>query len=168
MSRDGFNFRNRGAISQRIGIFAAHFAAAKWERETKKWHSCAKGWGYGYENWIFKALGISQSISQLRNEARGCEMALVCQWGVSQLWKFLWRGCIGLGNHFTAKGRFRSQALISLRAYWGYKIISQPRAIFIGASFGLRNFVDHGFFLAFELLLIPRDLPSISLQFLLN
>ena len=64
---------------------------------------------------------------------------------------------MGLGNHFIAKGRFRNQALIL-----------QPRAIFEDASFGLRNLVDHGFSLVLELLLTPRDLPSTSLQFLLN
>ena len=75
---------------------------------------------------------------------KGCEMALVCQGGVLQLQNF------------------------SQRGVWGCEIISQPRAIFAGALFGLRNFADHGFFLAFELLLIPRDILSISLQFLLN
>ena len=95
-------------------------------------------------------------------------MALVCQRGVSQLRKFSQRGCMRLRNHFAAKGRFRSGGLISQRLLGGCEIISQPRGDFAGVPFGLQNFVDHGFFLAFELLLIPRDLPSISLQFLLN
>ena len=59
--------------------------------------------GFGCENGIFEALGISQSISQLRNGAKGYEMALVCQRGVSQLRKFSQRGCMGLRNHFAAK-----------------------------------------------------------------
>ena len=62
---------------------------------------------------------------------------------------------MGLRNHFAAKGPFRSQALISQRASWGCEIISQPMAIFVGAFFGLRNFADHEFPLAFELLLAP-------------
>ena len=97
----------------------------------------------------------------------GCEMALVCQWGISQLRKFSQGLAMGLRNVFAAKGHFRSHSLISQWAPCGCEIISQPRAIFVRAPFGLRNFADHGFFLAFELLLIPRDLPSISLQFLL-
>ena len=43
----------------------------------------AAKWGLGYENEIFKALGISQRVSQLRNGGMGCEMALVCQRVVS-------------------------------------------------------------------------------------
>ena len=75
-------------------------------------------WVFGCENWSFKALGISQPISQLQNEG-GCEMALMCQGVVSQLLKFSQRGGMGLRNHFAAKGRFRSQGLISQRASWG-------------------------------------------------
>ena len=75
---------------------------------------------------------------------------------------------MGLQNDFSMKGPFRNQALISQRASWGCEIISQPMAIFARASFGLRNFADHEFSLAIELLLTLRDLPSLSLQFLLN
>ena len=84
-------------------------------------------------------------------------MTLVCQEDVSQLLKFSQRVAMGVQNDFAAKGLFRSQALIS-----------QQMTIFVGASFGLRNFADHEFSLALELLLTPRDLPSISLQLLLN
>ena len=94
----------------------------------------------------------------------GCEITLVCQGVVSQLREFLQK----LRNHFLAKGLFRSQALISQRASWGYEIILQPMAIFVGASFGLRNLADHEFSQSPELILTPRDLPLISLQFLLN
>ena len=66
-------------------------------------------WGYGCDIGILKDLGISQSISQLRNGAKGYEMALVCQRGVSQLRKFSQRGCMGLRNHFAAKGRFAAK-----------------------------------------------------------
>ena len=109
MPRDGFNFRSGKVISQQGVDFAAkgHFCSP--------FHSCemrggglrngtrvprsgfaAAKWGYGCEIGIFKALGISQSISQLRNEARGCEMALMCQGSVSQLRKFSQREGMGL------------------------------------------------------------------------
>ena len=110
----------------------------------------------------FRSRGaFSQPISQLRNEGglrNGTRVAM---------------RCFAERVHEAVKS-FRSQGAISqwrldfAAASWGYEIISQPRAIFAGASFGLRNFADHEFFLAFELLLTPRDLPSISLQFLLN
>nr|CAN60793.1 hypothetical protein VITISV_015830 [Vitis vinifera] len=73
-------------------------------------------WGFSYENWNFKALGISQPISQLRNEVGGCEMALVCQGVVSQLRKFSQRGA------------------------WGCEIISQPKLDFAACFLGLRNY----------------------------
>ena len=45
------HFRNQGAFSQPIsqprgnfiGVFASHFAAAKWGWGAAKWHLCAKG-----------------------------------------------------------------------------------------------------------------------------
>ena len=157
MPRDGFYFRSKWSISQQGVDFAVegHFRSP--------FRSC-----------------------EMRLE--GCEIALVCQGVVSQLWNHLrnggmaakigvfklWgfrsceiqgglrngthvsRGCFAEGVHGAAKS-FRSGGLIS-----------QLRGDFAGAHFGLRNFADHGFFLAFELLLIPRDLSSISLQFLLN
>ena len=88
-------------------------------------------------------------------------MALVCYGGVSQLQKFSQRvigGCEIILQRET----------IFTVMLGDCEIISQPRAIFAGASFGLRNLTDHGFSLAPELLLTLRDLPSISLQFLLN
>ena len=39
----GGHFCSGGRISRR-GIFATHFAAAKWLYSAAKWHSCAKGW----------------------------------------------------------------------------------------------------------------------------
>ena len=58
-------------------------------------------WGYGCDIGILKALGISQSIWQLRNEARGCEMALVCQGGVSQLRNQLRNGAMAAKMGFS-------------------------------------------------------------------
>ena len=98
LQNEGVGLRNGTRVLR--GGFAAAKPAAKW--------------GYGYEIGIFKALGISQSISQLRNEARGCEMALVCQGGVLQLRKFSQReGGMGLRNNFAEDGRFCNESSIS-------------------------------------------------------
>ena len=67
-------------------------------------------WVFGCENWSFKALGISQPISQLQNEVGGCEMALMFQGVGSQLRKF------------------------SQRRAWGCEIISQPRGVFVAKA----------------------------------
>ena len=135
MPRDGFNFRNREAFSQWRGIFAA----AKWGGRLRNGTHVPKGgftaakpptkWVFGCENWSFKALGISQPISQLRNEGGGCEMALVCQGVVLQLRNFSQRRGMGLRNHFATKGRFRSQ--------WAF---SQPRPDFATCFLGLQNY----------------------------
>ena len=42
-------------------------------------------WGFGCENWRFHALGISQPFCSCEMGLLCCEMALVCQEGVSQL-----------------------------------------------------------------------------------
>ena len=93
--------------------------------------------GYGCENWRFHALGILQPFRSCEMELLCCEMALVCQEGVSQ------RGVLGCEIYFAAEGHFRSQALISQRPCKGCEIISQQMAIFAGAYFGLQNFADH-------------------------
>ena len=54
-------FRGMKAISQPRGIFAGHFAAAKWECGAAKWHSCAKGVFSNYEM-------VSQRVLGLRND----------------------------------------------------------------------------------------------------
>ena len=114
------------------------------------------------------AADVRSPFRSCKMRMEGCEMALVCQGVFRSCENFRKGGCMGLRNHFPAKGRFHSGGIISQQLLAGCKIISQPRGDFVGAPFGLRNFANHGFFLAFELLLIPRDLPSISLQFLLN
>ena len=126
-----------------------------------KWHSCAKGWFCSCETtcemgvWLRKLEFLSFEDFAAAKFRGGCEMELMCQEGVSQ------RGVWGCKIISQPWGDFAA-------ASWGCEIILQPRAIFAGALFGLRNLVNHEYFLAFELLLIPRDLPSISLQFLLN
>ena len=100
MPRDGFNFRSGEAISQQRGIFAVEghfhspFRSCEMRGRLRNGTHVLKGgfaaakppakWVFGFENWSFKALGISQPISHYK---RG-EMALVCQGVVSQLRKF--------------------------------------------------------------------------------
>ena len=71
--------------------------------------------------------------------------------------KIFAEGGIRLRNHFVANRCFHSQALIS-----------QPKAIFVGGSFRLRNLTDHECSLAPKLLLTYKDLLFLSLQFLLQ
>ena len=125
-------------------------------------------WGFGCENGISYALGISQSFRSCETRSLCCKMALVYQEVVSQLRKFSQRGAWGCKNHFATEWQFCNEGLISQRTFWGYEIISQQRGDFARASFGLRNFADQYFSLAFKFLLAPSDLPSISLQFLLH
>ncbi|WJZ82905.1 hypothetical protein VitviT2T_002628 [Vitis vinifera] len=76
-------------------------------------------WGYGCENGILKALGISQNISQLRNEGGGGGGAAKwhsCAKGVFR------RGGHGVAKSFRSQGGFSSQGLISQHASWGCKI----------------------------------------------
>ena len=167
MPRDGFNFRSGEAISQQRGIFAVegHFRSP--------FRNCEMRSG-GCE----MALVCQRVVSQLRNPL--WNGALATKIGILKLWGFrrAFRSCemrLGAAKwHLCAKGVFRScEKFRSCENFrrggaWGCEIILQPRGDFAGASFRLRNFVYHGFFLAFELLLIPRDFPSISLQFLLN
>ena len=84
MPRDGFNFRSGEAISQQRGIFAVEghfhspFRSCEMRGRLRNGTHVLKGgfaaakppakWVFGFENWSFKALGISQPISQLRNE----------------------------------------------------------------------------------------------------
>ena len=81
--------------------------------------------------------GISQGV------AMGLRKSFRSQRGVSQLQKF------------------------SQREAWGCEMISQQSSDFAEASFRLRNLADHYFSPVFTLFLAPKDLPSISLQFLL-
>ena len=82
-------FRGKGSISQRRGIFAAHFAAVKW-------HSCANGRFRSCETtgemrvwrrkWEF--LGVEDFVEHFaaaKLRGRGYEMALMCPEGVLQL-----------------------------------------------------------------------------------
>ena len=106
------SFRNQRGISQLRGIFVANGKKMETFSQPisqlrneggglRNGTSVLRGgfaatkppakWGCGCENVIFQALGISQSISQLR--------------------KFLQKGCMGLRNHFAAKGQFRSGLL---------------------------------------------------------
>ena len=152
-------FRNEVPFSQPRAVFATHFTAVKW-------HSCAKGcfvgvfpttkWGLGCEIEFLKGLVISHRISQLRNGGIGCEMALVCQGGVSQLWKFSQGGVMRLRNGFAAEGPFRNQPLISQQAPCGCEIILQQMAIFAKGYFGLRNFADHWIFLVLSSYWLPE------------
>ena len=48
------------------GIFAAHFAAAKWAYNAAKWHSCAKGWFRSCETPFEMAHRLRNSRSALR------------------------------------------------------------------------------------------------------
>ena len=121
------HFPNNGSFSRRRAIFVAHFAAhfvaAKWGVGLQNGTHVPNGgftaakppakWVFGCENWSFKALGISQPISQLRKERGGYEMALVCQGVVSHLRKFSQRGA------------------------WGCEIISQLSGDFAVATSGL-------------------------------
>ena len=86
---------------------------------------------------------ISQPISQLRNGEWGLRNDTRVPKGGFAAAKIFAEGAMRLRNHFAAKGLFRSGGLISQRLPWGYEIISQPRAIFAGGYFWLRNFADH-------------------------
>ena len=113
-------------------------------------NSCAKGWFRSYETtcekgvrlrkWEFLGVEDFVSISQLRNGTgvpNGC---------------FVERG-MRLRNHFTSNGRFRSGYLGATKLFRSQGPFSQGPFLRI--------------FLAFDLLLIPNYLLSISLQFLL-
>ena len=87
MPRDGFNFRSGEAISQQRGIFAVEghfhspFRSCEMRGRLRNGTRVPKGgfaaakppvkWVFGCKNWSFKALGISQPISQLRKEMGG-------------------------------------------------------------------------------------------------
>ena len=92
-------FRSGGSISQRRGIFAAHFAVAKHPAK----------WGFGCENGVFKAL----RISQLRNEGRRLQNGTRVPRGGFAAMKIFAEGAMRLQNHFAAKRLFRSGGLIS-------------------------------------------------------
>ena len=127
-------FRNREAFSQWRGIFVAHFAAAKWGRRLRNGTHVPKGgfatakppakWVFGCENWSFKALGISQPISQLRNKGVGGlrNGTRVPRGGFAAAKIFVERG------HGAAKS-FRSQGAFS-----------QPRPDFAAGFLGLRKY----------------------------
>ena len=76
---------------------------------------------------------ISQPFRSCEMSVRGCEMALMCQRGVSQLRKFSQRGGVGLRNNFTAKWHFCS-GFLGLRnnfaAKWQFR-----RGLFLAAKF---------------------------------
>ena len=124
-------FRSQEPISQPRGIFAAHFTAAKWGCGAAKWHSCAKGVFRNYEMVLQRVLGLGNealedfaAVSQLQNGGLGCEMALMCQRGVSQLQKFSHGVGLGLRNDFVEEGLFCSETSISKRVVLGCEIIS--------------------------------------------
>ena len=126
----GGSFRSQGPISQPMGIFAGHFAAAKWGCGAAKWHSCAKGVFRSCEMVSHRVLGLRNKaledfkvVSQLRNDGLGCEMALVCQRCVSQLRKFSQGVGLGLRNDFVEEDFFRSETSISQRIVLGCEII---------------------------------------------
>ena len=56
------SFRSQGPISQPRGIFASHFASAKWGCRVAKWHLCAKGVFHSCEM-------VSRRLLGLRNKA---------------------------------------------------------------------------------------------------
>ena len=122
-------FRSREAFSQWRGIFVAHFAAAKWERRLRNGTHVPKGaakppakWVFGCENWSFKALGISQPISQLRNEGglrNGTRVP---------------RGDFAAAKIFVERGHGATK---SFRSQWAF---SQPRPNFTACFLWLRNY----------------------------
>ena len=84
----------------------------------------AAKWGLGYENEIFKALGISQRVLQLRNGTRvptgGFAAAKIFRWSSYEVAKSFHNerafsqptldfaaGILWLRNHFAADGQFR-------------------------------------------------------------
>ena len=60
------SFPQRGEDFVEEGIFAAHFAAAKWLTAAAKWHSCAKGWFRSCETPFEMAPRLRNSRSALR------------------------------------------------------------------------------------------------------
>ena len=128
------------------GHFRNPFRSCEWGYCATKWHSCAKGvfrscetpyeiglraakhpakWGFGCENWIFYALGISQPFQSHEIGVGGCEMALVCQEVVSQLRKFSQRGAWGYEMIFAAKCRFRNGLFGVVKSFRSKVAISQ-------------------------------------------
>nr|CAN80159.1 hypothetical protein VITISV_034911 [Vitis vinifera] len=71
-----------------------------------------------------EALEDFAAVSQLQNGGLGCEMALMCQRGVSQLQKFSHGVGLGLRNDFVEEGLFCSETSISKRVVLGCEIIS--------------------------------------------
>ena len=115
--------RVHGALLVRRGIFAAHFAAAKWAFSAAKWHSCAQGWFRSCEtpfqmasrlrNGGFQGVEVSQPF-------RSCEMRGTVLRNGTRVPKecfaaakiFAERG-LRLRNGFAAKCRFRRGCEIS-------------------------------------------------------
>ena len=91
----GAQLRSEGAFSQLRNEGVGLRNGTRVPRGGFATKKLAAKWGLGCEIGIFKALGISQSISQLRNEEGSAK----------------WHSC--------AKGVFRRGWL------WGYEIISQ-------------------------------------------
>ena len=134
------------------------------------------------------ALVCQGVVSQLRNGAMAAKLGFLKLWGFRRAFRSYemrleaakWRSCAkgvfcscenfhrrghGATKSFRSQGAFLQPSPDFATGFLG---ISQPRAIFAGASFGLPNLADHGFSLALEFLLTPKDLPSISSQFLLH
>ena len=112
--------KGRFLFLQQMGIFIAHFAAAKWGWRAAKWHSCARGWFRSCETTC--EMGVRLQKLEFLGVEDFAEHFAAAKWGEGGRGPAKWHSC--------AKGVFINCKKFRRGGAWGCEIISQPRGDF--------------------------------------